>query len=104
MNRKEIWPAIEQAVRKHRRSVPDYPEHILAQVGSIGVPFGKLMGVAYDFKFAADNIDQQKDRLQLMEWHAIEVAARAIRFLENLKTAQQWQKDSQTEISGRTPF
>lgn len=82
-NRNQIWQDIELAIRADKRNHPSWPDHAAAQAGKVTVPCGKLATAAMDYKYGP--VDHQKINHEMMRQYAIDTAAAAIRFLENLK-------------------
>jgi hypothetical protein len=73
---------------KREKKSSSWPVHIVAQAAMISAPAGTILQQACDFKYEADNQEEQLRRLEVMKDHAIITAAQCIRFLENLKTLE----------------
>jgi NTP pyrophosphatase (non-canonical NTP hydrolase) len=86
INRKNIWSAIELELRKAKKQHPNWPDHVAAQAGIVVEEVGELMKACLKFKYE-NNTDVIKDieLREQMKQEAIQTAAMAIRFLENLK-------------------
>lgn len=85
-NRNQIWQSIELELRKAKKKHPNWPDHIAAQAGIVCEESGELMKAAMEFKYEKEKdgklIKVQKEQIRT---EAIQTAAMAIRFLENLK-------------------
>ena len=85
MQRKEIWPAIELELRSSKKNHPNYPDHVCGQAGIVVEEAGELMRAALDWKYGrATEVELQKNQIAALRDEAIQTAASAIRFLENL--------------------
>lgn len=82
MHKKDIWPAIELELRKAKKEHPNWPDHVAAQAGIVCEESGELMKAALQMKY--EKADPAAS-IELMKKEAIQTAAMAIRFLENLK-------------------
>ncbi len=87
MERNQIWAAIEMAVRESKKEQPNWPDHHAGQVGYVVEPVGRLMGWALSSKYKQLPKTELNRSINVlnMEKEAIQTAAMAIRFLENLK-------------------
>ena len=87
MKRNEIWPAVELELRKAKKKFPNWPDHAAAQAGIVCEEAGELMQACLKWKYERDvhNEVVQSAQHDNMRDEAIQVAAMAIRFLENLK-------------------
>jgi hypothetical protein len=83
MNRNEITPAIELAIREDKRDHPYWPDHAAGQAGRVCAASGKLMTECMDYKYKGDL--EAEIHLERMQEAAIYTIAMAYRFLENLK-------------------
>jgi hypothetical protein len=86
MERNRIWEAIELELRSAKRAHPNWPDHPAAQAGIVVEEAGELMKAALQWKYErADKSIDEQEQLYSMRDEAIQTAAMAIRFLENLK-------------------
>jgi hypothetical protein len=85
MTRKEIWEEIELEVRRSKKNL-HWPDHVAAQAGIVCEESGELMRAALNWKYKKSDTEVVKEmqKAQLRS-EAIQTAAVAIRFLENLK-------------------
>ena len=86
MNKNKIFQDIELAIRKDKKEMPDYPDHICAMANKVSIKAGKLAASSDDWKYNHNNNAAVAEKQ--MEWlyeDAINVAAQAIRFIEKLK-------------------
>lgn len=85
MKRNEIWQAIEMEVRKAKKAYPQWPDHIVSRAAIVSKEAGELLQAALESKYEKGkkgrNAEQQ---IEQMRKEAIQTAAMAIRFLENL--------------------
>lgn len=85
MDRKQIWQEIELELRKAKKKHPNWPDHPAAQAGIVSEEAGELMKAALQWKYERDENEYiQKKQILHMQEEAIQTAAMAIRFLENL--------------------
>ena len=82
----EIWQQIEIELRNAKKKFPGWPDHPAAQAGIVCEKSGELMKACLQWKYERGEGDliQQWQREQ-MKKEALQTAAMAIRFLENLK-------------------
>lgn len=86
MDRKLIWQAVELELRKAKKLFPNWPDHPAAQAGIVTEEAGELMKAALEWKYERnENPTLQQIQIDQMKEEAIQTAAMAIRFLENLK-------------------
>lgn len=89
MTRQTIWSEIEKEVRKAKKAYPNWPDHPAAQAGIVVEEAGELMKAALEFKYEKGKKGRTADdQIERMREEAIQTAAMAIRFLENLKSAK----------------
>ena len=84
MQNKNIWSAIEIELRQAKKAHPNWPDHVAAQAGIVCEESGELMRAALQIKYerkAGSELEKQKDALKK---EAIQTAAMAIRFLQNI--------------------
>lgn len=80
-----IWQAVELELRKAKKQFPNWPDHPAAQAGIVTEEAGELMKAALEWKYERnENPALQKMQRDQMKEEAIQTAAMAIRFLENL--------------------
>lgn len=85
MDRNQIWHEIELELRKAKKKHPNWPDHPAAQAGIVSEEAGELMKAALQWKYERGEAeDQQIVQKDAMKQEAIQTAAMAIRFLENL--------------------
>jgi hypothetical protein len=85
MDRKQIWQEIELELRKAKKKFPNWPDHPAAQAGIVSEESGELMKAALQWKYERGKTDDhQMKQKEEMKQEAIQTAAMAIRFLENL--------------------
>lgn len=85
MDRKQIWQEIELELRKAKKKFPNWPDHPAAQAGIVSEESGELMKAALLWKYERGKTDDhQMKQKEEMKLEAIQTAAMAIRFLENL--------------------
>ena len=84
--RNEIWQSIELEIRKAKKKFPGWPDHPAAQAGIVVEEAGELMQACLQWKYerSSEAVVQDVQRERMRE-EAIQCAAMAIRFLENLK-------------------
>lgn len=93
MNRKSIWHEIELAIRADKRNNPSWPDHAAGQAGKVIVPSSTLMTKSMDYKYGASDVSDEV-MIQQMKDAAVQTAAMAIRFLENIKTVKDAKNNS----------
>lgn len=82
--RNEIWQAIETEIRRAKKKFPSWPDHPAAQAGIVCEESGELMKACLQWKYERNNNEVvQEVQKERMKEEAIQVAAMAIRFLEN---------------------
>ena len=86
MKRNEIWQTIELELRKAKKKFPGWPDHPAAQAGIVVEEAGELMQASLQWKYerSASEVVQEVQKERMRD-EAIQTAAMAIRFLENLK-------------------
>jgi hypothetical protein len=85
MDRSKIWAEVELELRRAKRQFPNWPDHPAAQAGIVNEEAGELMKAALEWKYQRGRSpDEQKVQQDAMIQEAIQTAAMAIRFLENL--------------------
>ena len=88
MSRKTIWQQIELELRKAKKKFPNWPDHPAAQAGIVCEEAGELMQSCLQWKYERNASELVREvQKQRMKEEAIQTAAMAIRFLENLKLA-----------------
>lgn len=75
----EIALELKKAKAKH----PRWPQHIVSRAAIVGEEAGELLRACIQFKYEDNAPDEQ---LCAIRMEAIQTAAMAIRFLENLET------------------
>lgn len=86
MRKKEIWHAVELALRHAKKKHPNYPDHVCAQAGIVVEEAGELMRAALQWKYERGSIKASDLQLLInLQGEALHTAAACIRFLENLK-------------------
>ncbi len=86
MKRQEIWQAIEVAVRADKRNNSSFPDHPAGMAGKVVSKSGTLMKLCMEFKYTPEEYRLSDDVMkEQMKNAAVQTAAMAIRFLENLK-------------------
>jgi hypothetical protein len=83
MNKKEIWQAVELALRADKKAKRTFPDHVAGMAGKVVAPAGELMQHALHFKYGAE--DMKEVEKNLMQYSAIQTIIQTIRFLENLQ-------------------
>lgn len=84
-NRNQIWQSIELELRSAKKKHPNWPDHIAAQAGIVCEEAGELMKAALEFKYEREtNNEDLRVQIESMRKEAVQTAAMAIRFLENL--------------------
>jgi len=84
MKHQSIITQIMTAHRFDKKENPSWPDHPAAQAGKVSIEVGELMQAANDFKYhRGKEKDEQADQIRKMRKEAIEVAVKAIRFLES---------------------
>lgn len=86
MRRKDIWPAIEMELRNAKKKFPNWPDHLAAQAGIVCEEAGELMQASLRYKYEKGKKYTPAEQIENLKKEAIQTAAMAIRFLENLKT------------------
>lgn len=83
----QIFQDIERELQHAKRKHPNWPDHPAAQAGVVGEEAGELMQACLQFKYerAADPAKAEQQRKAMYD-EAVQVAASAIRFLQNLKS------------------
>jgi NTP pyrophosphatase (non-canonical NTP hydrolase) len=84
MNKNEIWSGIDSELRRAKKAFPTWPDHIVARAGIVVEEAGELMQAALQSKYQPTK-KSRKEHIEAMKAEAIQTAAMAIRFLENLK-------------------
>jgi len=80
-----ILDDVMKEYRRSKKKSPSWPDHPAAQAGIVVEEAGQLMQASLQWKYErAESNDDQASQRQKMRCKAIEVAASAIRFLENL--------------------
>lgn len=86
MSNTTILDQVLKELKRAKKKFPNWPDHAAAQAGIVCEEAGELMQAALQFKYEKGKngltIDQQKKKMQE---EAIQTAAMALRFLENLK-------------------
>jgi hypothetical protein len=101
MKNQEIWQAIDEEVRRAKKKFPSWPDHPAAQAGIVCEEAGELMQACLQWKYERQpDIMGQRHQMEHMQSEAIQVAASAIRFLENLKPKNQNTENATNNISG----
>jgi hypothetical protein len=101
MKNQEIWQAIDEEVRRAKKKFPSWPDHPAAQAGIVCEEAGELMQACLKWKYEREKTELgQEIQIQNMEVEAVQVAASAIRFLENLKPKNQNTENATNNISG----
>lgn len=82
----QIFQDIERELVNAKRKHPNWPDHPAAQAGVVSEESGELMQACMQYKYerSSDPEKAEKQR-QAMYDEAVQVAASAIRFLQNLK-------------------
>lgn len=79
-----IISEIIKEIRRSKKSL-SWPDHPAAQAGIVTKEAGELMQVSLQWKYdRASEVGNQNDQIQTMRLEAIQTAAAAIRFIENL--------------------
>ncbi len=87
MERNRIWEAIELELRSAKKKHPNWPDHPAAQAGIVVEEAGELMKAALEWKYQRSVVELvASEQINAMRDEAIQTAAMAIRFLENLKS------------------
>lgn len=83
MNKKEIWQAVELALRADKKDKKTFPDHIAGMAGKVTGSAGNLMNHALKMKYAKQ---RPKDEVMVkeMQQKAIYTIVQSIRFIENL--------------------
>lgn len=81
----DILDDIMKELARAKKAVPNYPDHLMAKAGLIVTKAGNLTGACWQVKYRDGVLRPTGDDKKELRKHAIEVAAQAIRFLENLK-------------------
>ena len=82
----QILQAILDEVNRAKRKHPRWPEHIVARAGIVCEEAGELIREAVNFKYERESGEESRQQgLDAMRKEAIQTAATAIRFLQNLK-------------------
>lgn len=76
----DILNELKRAKREH----PNWPDHPAAQAGIVCEESGELMKACLQWKYEKDPVNKEI-QIKNMRDEAIQTAAMAIRFLENLK-------------------
>jgi hypothetical protein len=81
-----ILDEIIKELKRSRKVMPNYPDHVAAQAGIVSACAGQLMGEALASKYSKGkkevSPEEQQKRLRA---EAVRTAAACIRFLEHLK-------------------
>lgn len=86
MKNQDIWKMIDDELRRAKKKFPSWPDHPAAQAGIVCEEAGELMQACLQWKYERmESLDGQEGQIKNMEDEAVQVAAAAIRFLENLK-------------------
>lgn len=85
MQRELIINAIEIELQRNKKIFPAYPDHMPARAAIVAKQSGALISAALKYKYEpAEEAAARNGQLISLQRHAIESAAAAIRFLENL--------------------
>lgn len=84
MNKKEIWQAVELALRADKKAKRTFPDHICGMAGKVTGAAGNLMNHALKMKYAKQRPSDEK-MINEMQQKAIHTIVQSIRFLENLQ-------------------
>ena len=84
MERRQIWEAIELELRKAKKKFPSWPDHPAGQAGIVVEEAGELMQACLQKKYERKK-RSDAEHIARMRSEAIQTAAMAIRFLENLE-------------------
>jgi NTP pyrophosphatase (non-canonical NTP hydrolase) len=80
-----ILDDVLKELKRAKRKFPSWPDHPAAQAGIVAEEAGELMKAALQYKYeraeSAEGIEKQRQHMRL---EAIQTAAVALRFLENL--------------------
>ena len=83
MNHSDIWLLIEKELKTSKKR--SWPDHVAAQAGIVGDKSGKLMSASLEWKYKRSSSEVVEEmQKELIKKSAIETAAAAIRFLENI--------------------
>lgn len=85
MDRNQIWQLIGLELKKAKKKHPSWPTHIVAKAGIVNEECGELIRACVNLKYEAKTPEDRIKWHEEIEKEAIQVAATAIRFLENLK-------------------
>jgi hypothetical protein len=81
-----ILDEIIKELKRSRKAMPNYPDHVAGQAGIVSACAGQLMSEALASKYSKGKKEltpeEQQKRLRA---EAVRTAASAIRFIENLK-------------------
>lgn len=78
----EIMAEVDRAKKKH----PRWPDHIVARAGIVCEEAGELVRACLNLKYKSNDKGRNKEYIRAeIRKEAIQTAATAIRFLENLK-------------------
>lgn len=89
MDKNKILQDIDLALRKDKKENHAYPDHICAMANRVSMKAGYLSMAADDFKYSPNNNEVVYDvQVERLYQDAVNVAAQAIRFIQNLKTVE----------------
>lgn len=83
--RNSIWQEVELALRSEKKVCPAYPDHVCAQAARVAIEAGKLLSEANYIKYNPPTETYSTLSKKALREAAINTAAAAIRFLENMK-------------------
>jgi NTP pyrophosphatase (non-canonical NTP hydrolase) len=86
MERRKIWEEIELELRRAKKKFPSWPDHIVSRAAIVAEEAGELVQASLQYKYqrAPEELVQEVQRERMKE-EAVQTAAMAIRFLENLE-------------------
>mgnify|MGYP001251286183 FL=1 len=82
MKRSDIWQQIGLELQRAKKEHPNWPDHVVAQAAIVSEEAGELLKEALQMKYEKTDAATS---IEAMKQEAIQTAAMAIRFLENLK-------------------
>lgn len=86
MRRNDIWQAVELELRKAKKAYPQWPDHIVSRAAIVSEEAGELLQAALESKYEKGKKGRNSnEQVEQMRKEAVQTAAMAIRFLENLK-------------------
>lgn len=82
----KIMQDISAELKKSKKKHPNWPDHVAAQAGIVSKEAGELMKASLEWKYEK-SVSEIVEEVQVKAIYdeAVQVAATAIRFLENLK-------------------